>query len=325
MFICLATETFSLFKPGEPYFLQFTPLLQEVAVILQKTIQEGVGSVEEFCTVMKKRISALRNANDSQLEIHSREEDYFVWLQKRFDNAPEYIEVEKSVAEIVDDSSNEKDINENEDSQVSQEVVPESESESEAQDSQNSQDTLSDSLIDGTPGIHIKQLTITPAVSLSIVHSIQSKMSDVYNLSSYNWNLVYRSSATHHSLHGFLEVARGVSNTLLIVADMNGEIIGSYQEEAWRYSTSFHGNANCCVFGMTGEELSVYPCSRMNLFYHLSNDNVLAIGGGNRHAILLTKDLRHCSTGNCITFKSPTLSYLCDFECAVVELWRIVK
>lgn len=318
MFICLATETFSLFKPGEPYFLQFTPLLQEVAVILQKTIQEGAGSVEEFCTVMKKRISALRNANDSQLEIHSREEDYFVWIQKRFDNAPEYIEVEKSDVEIVDGSSNEEGINENEDSHVLQEVLPEAET-------QDSQDTLSDSLTGITPGIHIKQLTITPAVSLSIVHSIQSKMSDIYNLSSFNWNLVYRSSATHHSLHSFLEVARGVSNTLLIVADMNGEIIGSYQEEAWRYSTSFHGNTKCCVFSMTGEELNVYPCSHMNSFYHLSNDNVLAIGGGNRHAILLTKDLRHCSTGNCITFKSPTLSYLCDFECAVVELWRIVK
>lgn len=313
MFICLATETFSLFKPGEPYFLQFTPLLQEVSITLQKTIQEGVGSVEEFCTVLKRNIRSLRSANDSQLEIHSREEDYFVWLQKRFDTAPEQVKIEESTAEIVNGSSDEdrKEIEDNQESQdISAEGIP---------------PEVEDSSATIIPGVHIKQLTITPAVSLSIIHSIQSKMSDICDLASPNWSLIYRSSATNHSLHSFLEVARGVSNTLLIIADLNGEIIGSYQEEAWRYSTSFHGNANCCVFSMTGEELNVYPCSHMNSFYHLSNDNVLAIGGGNRHAILLSKDLRHCSTGNCTTFKSPTLSYLCDFECAVVELWRIVK
>ena len=42
MFVILATETFALFQPGEPYFLQFTPLLQEIDQALHLTINEGV-------------------------------------------------------------------------------------------------------------------------------------------------------------------------------------------------------------------------------------------------------------------------------------------
>ena len=121
-----------------------------------------------------------------------------------------------------------------------------------------------------------------------------------------------------------LHSARGIKNTLLLISDLDGEIIGYYQEEEWRVSSCFYGNSNCCVFSMSGGKIEVFPPSFQNTSYVMANNEMLVVGGGNRHAIALNENMRQCSTGECITFKSKPLSYLCDFECAVVELWKLV-
>ena len=84
MFVILATETFALFQPGEPFFLQFTPLLQEIDQALHLTINEGVSSVDEFNMVLKKHVQGLHKKQESGMEIVNREEDHFILLNSSF-------------------------------------------------------------------------------------------------------------------------------------------------------------------------------------------------------------------------------------------------
>ena len=79
------------------------------------------------------------------------------------------------------------------------------------------------------------------------------------------------------------------------------------------------------MFCLKDGELEIYPASRLNSFYSLSNDNALVIGSSSRHAIYINQNMRFCSTGECSTFKSPPLCPLTEFECAVIELWKLVK
>ena len=88
MFVILATETFALFQPGEPFFLQFTPLLQEIDQALHLTINEGVSSVDEFNMVLKKHVQGLHKKQESGMEIVNREEDHFILLNSSFDTLP---------------------------------------------------------------------------------------------------------------------------------------------------------------------------------------------------------------------------------------------
>ena len=117
MFVILATETFALFQPGEPYFLQFTPLLQEIDQALHLTINEGVSSVDEFNMVLKKHVQGLHKKQESGMEIVNREEDHFILLKSSFDTLPvEVSEVEgDEVGEEVNaENENEATENENE-------------------------------------------------------------------------------------------------------------------------------------------------------------------------------------------------------------------
>lgn len=274
MFVCLATETFSLFRPGEPFFLQFTPLLQEIATVLNTTFQEGVSSVEDFCEGLRKHAGSLRPEANG-LTFHKNDEDHFIWLQNSFITSPSINDSQASPVERIEES------------------------------------------------VHIKLLTNSPSIHPSVLASLQNQLAAHFQLPDRSWSLVYRTTATIHSLTTFLQVARGLSHTLLVISDLNGELIGSYQEEAWRVSSYFHGHSKCCVFSMTQGKTTFYPSSNKNTTYQLSNDQVLAIGGGNQHAIMISSNMRFCSTGDCTTFSSPQLSYLSNFECAVIELWKL--
>ena len=59
LFVIVAETTFQLFKPEGAFFLQFTPLLQEVTQAVQRTLRGGVNSVESFQKRLQKETNNL--------------------------------------------------------------------------------------------------------------------------------------------------------------------------------------------------------------------------------------------------------------------------
>ena len=58
MFFTVASFTFSLFAPGEAYFLQFTALLQRVSAELRRALSTA-GSLADFTTILRGETSLL--------------------------------------------------------------------------------------------------------------------------------------------------------------------------------------------------------------------------------------------------------------------------
>lgn len=132
--------------------------------------------------------------------------------------------------------------------------------------------------------------------------------------------LVLRSTA-QSTLSRLLDDSRGRSDTVLIVVSMGGSVFGCFNEEPWHYSSSFYGTGASEVFKVEDGVVKAFGRSKVNSFFRLSTETQLIVGGGNRHAIYLDAFLKHGASGECLTYKSPPLAELSEFECAVVELW----
>lgn len=132
--------------------------------------------------------------------------------------------------------------------------------------------------------------------------------------------LVFRSTA-QSTLSRLLDDSRGRSDTVLIVVSMGGSVFGCFNEEPWHYSSSFYGTGASEVFKVEDGVVKAFGRSKVNSFFRLSTETQLIVGGGNRHAIYLDAFLKHGASGECLTYKSPPLTELSEFECAVVELW----
>lgn len=132
--------------------------------------------------------------------------------------------------------------------------------------------------------------------------------------------LVFRSTA-QSTLSRLLDDSRGRSDTVLIVVSMGGSVFGCFNEEPWHYSSSFYGTGASEVFKVEDGVVKAFGRSKVNSFFRLSTETQLIVGGGNRHAIYLDAFLKHGASGECLTYKSPPLAELSEFECAAVELW----
>lgn len=132
--------------------------------------------------------------------------------------------------------------------------------------------------------------------------------------------LVFRSTA-QSTLSRLLDDSRGRSDTVLIVVSMGGSVFGCFNEEPWHYSSSFYGTGASEVFKVEDGVVKAFGRSKVNSFFRLSTETQLIVGGGNRHAIYLDAFLKHGASGECLTYKSPPLAELSEFECAVVEVW----
>ena len=162
-------------------------------------------------------------------------------------------------------------------------------------------------------------LTHCPHVPESLVEQLAAALLPSYP--DHTPKLLFR-SAEQATLTQLLDAARGQTNTLLIVVTADGDVLGSFQEEPWRYAASFYGTGKSRVFRVGEEgEIEWFEWSKVNSFFQLSTETQLIVGGGNRHAIFLDAMLKHGASGECLTFRSPPLVESSEFECEVVELW----
>ena len=162
-------------------------------------------------------------------------------------------------------------------------------------------------------------LTHCPHVPESLVEQLAAALLPSYP--DHTPKLLFR-SAEQATLTQLLDAARGQMNTLLIVVTADGDVLGSFQEEPWRYAASFYGTGKSRVFRVGEEgEIEWFEWSKVNSFFQLSTETQLIVGGGNRHAIFLDAMLKHGASGECLTFRSPPLVESSEFECEVVELW----
>lgn len=281
LFVIVAETTFQLFRWEGAFFLQFTPLLQDITNAVQRTLKRGVQSIEAFQQQLQKETQHLRS--------HHRTNDIIALLNER-----------KRVCLVSD-------------------VIEEKPRDVSASEEQREIDAVS-------------CFTSTPVLSISIVNTLFSSLITTLKLNPVRWERLFYAGPESTVSH-LLDAARGVSHTILILSDGFYGICGCYYEQPWRYSSSFYSEGNSLVFRASYDtsslksdnwDLSSYLWSRQNSFARVSTEIGIVVGGGGRHALLLDSRLQWGSSGECKSYKCPSLMENSDFVCASLELWRFI-
>ena len=167
------------------------------------------------------------------------------------------------------------------------------------------------------------RVSARPALCPSLVRLLWSQVRATFDIPAGTESLCFR-SAPSRGVSQLLDCARGVENTLLVAATSVGDVVGAFQSESWRYSADFYSSGNSGVFRCRWKErweVEWFAWSRANALCRASTEDGIAVGVGNRHALLLSADLKYGASGECSTYRSPPLCDLGEFGCDVVELW----
>ncbi|MCL4134597.1 UNVERIFIED_CONTAM: hypothetical protein GTU68_037307 [Idotea baltica] len=158
--------------------------------------------------------------------------------------------------------------------------------------------------------------------------------------------LVYTTEEHGSSLTNFYLRVDKFEPTLLLVRTTKDEVFGAYCSTAWQernrndeygHKQTYFGTGESFLFtlkpravhyewvGITQQrensELSSVA-HQSELFMHADNDMV-SVGGGHGHGLMLDHDLQYGKTENCETFNNPPLCSTPDFEIKVVEVYSL--
>ena len=168
------------------------------------------------------------------------------------------------------------------------------------------------------------RVSARPIISPALLRLLWDQARSLFDIPAGIESLLFRSDASQ-GVSQLLDRARGVENTLLVVATRSGDVVGAFQSESWRYSAVFYHSGSSGVFRCRWREegwaVEWFPWSKANSLCRASTENGIVVGVGNRHALLLSADLKNGASGECSTYRSPPLCDLSEFGCDVVELW----
>jgi len=142
------------------------------------------------------------------------------------------------------------------------------------------------------------------------------------------WVLRYTPKAHGVSLTTLYRNLAESEKTILMVKDADARVFGGFALAPWEPQGKFYGSGEAFVFAFTGladpPEMAFYPWTTANSFIQYSDNDVLAMGGGDgRHALAVRSDLLHGLSSPTPTFGNPTLAASEEFVVRDIELWAI--
>ncbi|KAG6547123.1 hypothetical protein Mapa_011375 [Marchantia paleacea] len=137
---------------------------------------------------------------------------------------------------------------------------------------------------------------------------------------SYKWTLLYNTDRDGISLNTLYRKVHLKGPTLLLIRDRQKHVFGCYASEEWKVTARMYGTGECFVFQIS-PGMKAYKWTHANNMFMQSNQDYLAIGGGDHYSVMLDSDLLTGCSGPCVTFGSPCLASSDNFEVSMVEVW----
>jgi hypothetical protein len=148
-----------------------------------------------------------------------------------------------------------------------------------------------------------------------------------------NWVLKYQMSRDGASLSTLLHRLEASADTegleqrhsylscLIVIEDTWGYVFGGYVDGPMRRSASYYGNGKCFVF-RSRPRLEIFRWTGKNELLLLSNDDMLAMGGGGRgFAFQIDNELDTGVSNASETYGNSQLSSSEFFHCLNLEVW----
>ena len=136
-------------------------------------------------------------------------------------------------------------------------------------------------------------------------------------------NRVFTITIDGSSLKTFYDKCQGISNSILVVKDDEGNIFGAYASEAFEPTKNFMGTGECFLFSFfKGNKIHVFHSTGINRFFMYCDDEQLSFGCSDDYfSLALTKDFLEGYTHTTQTYQNLPLSSKDKFIIVKLELW----
>ncbi|KAI9026596.1 TLD-domain-containing protein [Phycomyces nitens] len=141
---------------------------------------------------------------------------------------------------------------------------------------------------------------------------------------STQWELLYSLDQHGASLNTFYSRIKEKGPCILILENSEEEIFGAYISEPFQSGSLYYGSGECFLWRIEPncQSVQVYPWTMANNYLIFSNQDCIALGGGNgQFGLWINSDLMHGHTEPCATFGNPPLGNSSKFECVALEMW----
>lgn len=140
------------------------------------------------------------------------------------------------------------------------------------------------------------------------------------------WVLCYTPKVHGISMATFYRNCSLYTQTVLVLMDTKDSIFGGFAPETWEPRGRFYGSGQAFVFAYRSSlgvpELHFYPWSSKNDYFMYSDNESIAMGGGDgRHAIAIDSDLGKGYSASSATFGNPMLAQSEEFPLKDFEVW----
>ncbi|ORX53657.1 TLD-domain-containing protein [Hesseltinella vesiculosa] len=144
---------------------------------------------------------------------------------------------------------------------------------------------------------------------------------------AHHWHMLYSLANDGCSIQTLYSRAKECHGPmLLVIRTTEDEVIGAYLSEPLKPSRQYYGSGECFLWkSVHNHSLKVYPWTGANEYLIYSNQDFIAIGGGEGQVgLYLHGNLFHGHSQRCSTFANECLSTTPQFECLDIELWQFI-
>jgi hypothetical protein len=147
-----------------------------------------------------------------------------------------------------------------------------------------------------------------------------------FRLKIKDWSLLYSDAVHGASLSTFYRKIEGKGPTVLLIKDTGGYVFGAYITEEWKKSDSFYGLGENFLFSLEPTP-HVYYWTKQNDFFHISNEEFFAFGGGKagKYGLYVDKELHKGTSEITDTFLNRPLASKEHFSISVIEVWTFAE
>ncbi|KAI9015818.1 TLD-domain-containing protein [Phycomyces nitens] len=171
-----------------------------------------------------------------------------------------------------------------------------------------------------------------PVMTGEIAEQLRPYLPRRYRLAP-QWSLLYSLDQHGISLTTLYRLVKSNKGPCIItIKDADDQIFGAFLNETLTCGTSYYGTGECFLWKTTKQDsvqnkpmapkIKVFPWTGKNEYMILSENDFIAIGGGDgKFGLWINADLEKGHSEECPTFDNECLSPSPEFECIELEIW----
>ena len=138
-----------------------------------------------------------------------------------------------------------------------------------------------------------------------------------------NLRRVFSISVDGCALRSFYDKCEGVSNSILVIKDEDGNIFGGYASEVWQPKFNFFGTGECFLFSYFKENrINVYNSTGENEHYMYGDNDQICMGCSDDYfSLSLRNNLLDGYSKKTKTYNNECLNDKDKFTIVKLELW----